>query len=81
MPTFASPPYVGFGIVVDGAFDVVGDPGVVVSGAEVDVSESVGVVVVGMVVVSTGANVVSLVVESEHETAINDAASTNPIAW
>jgi hypothetical protein len=49
----------------------------VVAGAEVDVAES-GVV---LVVVSEGAEVVSLVVESEQETAINDAASTNPMAW
>jgi hypothetical protein len=80
MPTFASPPYVGFGTVVTGACVEVVEPGTVVAGADVDVSESGGVLVVGMVVVSIGADVVSLVVESEQETAINDAASTNPTA-
>ena len=63
--------------MVIGAFVVVVEPGTVVAGAEVDVAES-GVV---LVVVSEGAEVVSLVVESEQETAINDAASTNPMAW
>ena len=64
-----------------GACVVVVEPGTVVAGAELDVSESGGVLVEGIVAVSIGADVVSLVVESEQEIAINDAASTNPMAW
>jgi hypothetical protein len=80
MPTFASPPYVGFGTVVAGACVEVVEPGTVVAGTELDVSELGGALVVGSVVVSKGADVVSLDVESEHETATNDAASTSPMA-
>lgn len=56
---------------------VVDEPGTVVAGAELDVSESGGVLVVGIVVVSNGADVVSLVVESEQETANSDVARIN----
>ena len=71
----------GLGTVVAGACVVVVEPGTVVAGAELDVSESGGVLVEGIVVLSIGADVVSLVVESEQEIAINDAASMNPMAW
>lgn len=80
IPTFASPPYLGLGIVVvaDGV-DVV-EAGVLLEGVDVEVSVSGASVVVGMVVVTSTA-VVSEVVESEHEAATREIASKNPAAF
>ncbi len=71
----------GLGRVVDGACVDDDDPGTVVPGIELEVSESGVVLDVGTVVVIAGAAVVSLVDELEHDTAISDAANARPNAW
>lgn len=68
IPTLASPPYTGFGAVVDvGATEELVDVGTVVDGARVVAAGSLDVED-GNVVVSTPGDVVSDVELSEHDT-------------
>ena len=74
IPTFASPPYCGFGIVVEVGTEELVDVGTVVLGAVVVSTGSV-VELLGRVVCAPNVVVVSDVFESEHAATNKDVAT------